>query len=301
MNNKYGTVTLGSDILGNYLQEIGKFDLLTKKEQLELGSRWWNDGDKDAYKKLVSNMLRRVVSIAKSYRDGDIGSSLDFLDLIQAGNEGLMHATGRYDPGWDCKLNTYANKRITNFITELILNQKNPVVKAAVQRNINKIKDVLKKRDGNRNIDLNWLSENLDWLSEKTGLGKRKLGYALDAMNCQISSIDDTNPDNGGRPKRQYKDTAPLQDTFKDIEELKGEMGRLWTEVTEKVLTDRESYILEKRVDEDPVTLKELGDEFDVTRERIRQIQKNAIKKIRGYLERNPELKRTLWEFYVDI
>ena len=264
------------DSIQNYLREIGKYPLLTFKEEKELAKRSERN-DKAAKNKLIRSNLRLVVSIAKKY----IGRTayLTFLDLIQEGNLGLFKAVEKYDWRKGFRFSTYATWWIRQSITRAIADQARtvrlPVHIVESLSKYNKIKRRLLQELGREPLAEEIATEmqedirkikNLEQVSQGTISLEQPVGEEE-----QEGTIEEFIEDK--------KTTPPSEMTSLSI--LKAQIREILED-----LTPREQKILKMRFGLDdgiPHTLEEVGEEFSVTRERIRQIQQRAIEKIKEH------------------
>ena len=269
-------LTLSKDVKINdpvrmYLKEIGRINLLTSDEEFEYAKRA-EEGDEEAKRMLAESNLRLVVSIAKRY----VGRGMLFLDLIQEGNIGLMKAVDKFDPTKGYKFSTYATWWIRQAITRAIADQARTIrVPVHMVETINKLARVQRQ-----------LTQDLNREPTDEEIAK-KLGISIDKVREVYKISQD--PVSLETPIGE-EDDSHLGDFIKDertmgpeeyatIEMLKEELqGVLGT------LTDREEKVLRLRFGLDDGqcrTLEEVGQIFGVTRERIRQIEAKALRKLR--------------------
>lgn len=264
--------TLSSDPVRMYLREIGKVDLLSGNQEVDLAKKA-EKGDKKAAQLLIKANLRLVVSIAKKY----IGrGSLSFLDLIQEGNIGLMRAVEKFDWRRGFKFSTYATWWIRQAITRAIADQGRTIrIPVHMIETIHKFKRI--ERELEQQLER---PPRPDEIADKMGLELDKAREII-KISQDITSIE--------TPVGREEDTS-LKEFIADetgispfesasMELLKGHI----TEVLE-TLNPRERKVLELRFgikDGRSRTLEEVGKEFGVTRERIRQIEAKALRKLR--------------------
>ena len=269
-----------NDPVRMYLKEIGKISLLSLDEELELSEKVAN-GDEEAKNKLAESNLRLVVSIAKRY----VGRNLSFLDLIQEGNMGLMKAVDKFDASKGYKFSTYATWWIRQAITRAIADQAKTIrVPVHMVETINK----LKRTQRQLTLELNREPKEEE-LAEKMGLPVEKIR--------EIIKID-VDPISLEKPTREDEDSC-VADFIKDESSMGPEEyainSKLKDEIAEVLLTltEREEQVLRLRFGlEDGTcrTLEEVGNMFGVTRERIRQIEAKALRKLR-HPSRSKKLK----------
>ncbi len=267
---------VADDSVRLYLREIGKIPLLNAEEELELAQRVV-EGDKRAKDKMAEANMRLVVSIAKRYS----GRGLDFLDLIQEGNTGLLRAVEKFDPDKGFKFSTYATWWIRQAITRAIADQARTIrIPVHMVETINKLLRTQRRltQELNREPTVEELSQELD-------LEPEKIEYVM-KIKQDISSLDASVGRNG------EEEDSVLADFIEDEETISPEdsaTNQLLKEQVQQVLSslnDREQKIIRMRFGLDTGkshTLEEVGLEFAVTRERIRQIEAKALAKLRKH------------------
>ena len=269
-----------NDPVRMYLKEIGKISLLSLDDELMISERV-AAGDEEAKNLLAESNLRLVVSIAKRY----VGRNLSFLDLIQEGNMGLMKAVDKFDATKGYKFSTYATWWIRQAITRAIADQAKTIrVPVHMVETINK----LKRTQRQLTLELNREPKEEE-LAEKMGLPVEKIR--------EIIKID-VDPISLEKPTREDEDSC-VADFIKDESNMSPEEyainSKLKDEIAEVLLTltEREEQVLRLRFGlEDGTcrTLEEVGNMFGVTRERIRQIEAKALRKLR-HPSRSKKLK----------
>ena len=269
-----------NDPVRMYLKEIGKISLLSLDEELELSKRV-AEGDVEAKNKLAESNLRLVVSIAKRY----VGRNLAFLDLIQEGNMGLMKAVDKFDASKGYKFSTYATWWIRQAITRAIADQAKTIrVPVHMVETINKLKRAQRQLT---------LELNREPTEEEIAV---KMNIPVDKIR-EIIKID-VDPISLEKPTREDEDSC-VADFIKDESNMSPEEyainSKLKDEIAEVLLTltEREEQVLRLRFGlEDGTcrTLEEVGNMFGVTRERIRQIEAKALRKLR-HPSRSKKLK----------
>lgn len=264
------------DSVRMYLREIGKIPLLTQEEELELANRAL-EGDKKAKDKLAEANMRLVVSIAKRYG----GRGLDFLDLIQEGNTGLLRAVEKFDPGKGFKFSTYATWWIRQAITRAIADQARTIrIPVHMVETINKVLRTTRRLTQ----DLNREPTNEE-IAEAMGMDVEKIEYVM-RIKQDIASLDASVGRDGDDEESVLGDF--VEDSERDSPEdatanqiLKEQIAQILT-----TLSEREQKIIRLRFGIGggrPHTLEEVGNEFSVTRERIRQIEAKALSKLRKH------------------
>ncbi len=257
-----------------YLREIGKIPLLTPEEEADLAQRIVK-GDKKAKDKMVESNMRLVVSIAKRYG----GRGLDFLDLIQEGNTGLLRAVEKFDPEKGFKFSTYATWWVRQAITRAIADQARTIrIPVHMVETINKVLRTTRKLTS----ELNREPTNEE-IAKELGLEPEKVDYVM-RIKQDIASLDASVGREGDDEDSVLGDF--VEDEERDSPEDSAANQILKEQLSEIIatLTDREQKIIRLRFGIGggrPHTLEEVGAEFDVTRERIRQIEAKALSKLR--------------------
>lgn len=265
---------IADDSVRLYLREIGKIPLLSADEELALAKRVV-DGDKDAKDKMAEANMRLVVSIAKRY----VGRGLDLLDLIQEGNTGLLRAVEKFDPDKGFKFSTYATWWIRQAITRAIADQARTIrIPVHMVETINK----LLRTQRRLTQELNREPSNEE-IAKAMDLDVDKVEHIM-KIKQDISSLDAS--------IRDDEEESVLADFIEDEETARPEDSANTQLLKEQVkdmlgaLTEREQKILKLRFgleDGKQHTLEEVGQEFSVTRERIRQIEAKALAKLRKH------------------
>ena len=254
-----------------YLREIGKVPLLGADVEAVLAEKM-SEGDEIAKNKLVESNLRLVVSIAKRY----VGKGMFFLDLIQEGNLGLMKAVDKFDFTKGYKFSTYATWWIRQAITRAIADQARtiriPVHMVETIHRVSRYQRQLLQENGREPTEIE--------LAEKMGMSVEKvrevMKIALDPVSLEtpIGEEDDSH----------LGDFIPDDDSPSPEEEVFTDMLREQLDEVLHTLTEREEQVLKLRfglTDGRPRTLEEVGQAFNITRERIRQIEAKALRKLR--------------------
>jgi RNA polymerase primary sigma factor len=270
-----------SDPVKLYLQEIGKIPLLTREQEVELAKRV-AEGDEKARDALINANLRLVVSIAKKY----IGRGLSFLDLIQEGNLGLMKAVEKFDWTKGYKFSTYATWWIRQAITRAIADQARtiriPVHMIETVRELQRVKKELIQEKGE--------VPDQETLAQELGMPLEKIKRVENVSQFTSSlerPIGEDEEDSLGDLIPDEHAPSPTKEAYKQfmMEELEKALNQL---------SPRERDILILRYgikDGHPRTLKEVAGEFNITRERVRQIEIKALDKLK-HPTRKEELKK---------
>lgn len=276
---------ISDDSVRLYLREIGKIPLLTAEEELELAQRVVA-GEKKAKDKMAEANMRLVVSIAKRYS----GRGLDFLDLIQEGNTGLLRAVEKFDPDKGFKFSTYATWWIRQAITRAIADQARTIrIPVHMVETINKLLRTQRRMTQELNRE-----PTIEELSAELEMEPEKIEYVM-KIKQDISSLD------AGVGRDGDEEDSVLGDFIEDEDSVSPEdsaTSQLLKEQVQDVLSslsDREQKIVRMRFGLDNGknhTLEEVGQEFAVTRERIRQIEAKALAKLRKHKD-----ARKLYEY----
>ncbi len=272
------SVTVEGSGVSRYLREIRQFPLLTPEEEFMLAKRWREHDDAEAAHRLVTSHLRLVAKIAMGYR----GYGLPVSELISEGNIGLMQAVKRFDPDRGFRLATYAMWWVRASIQEYILHSWS-LVKMGTTAAQKKLFFNLRKLKGE--IDA---IDDGDLTPEQVQHIATALKVSTDdviSMNRRMLGPDHSlnapvREEGGGEWQDWLEDPGESQEnTLAELSEL--EHRRQLFRDSLDVLTDREQHILEeRRLKENPSTLEELSHQYGVSRERIRQIEDRAFKKL---------------------
>ena len=264
--------------LAIYLQEIKKFPILTAEEEYMLAKRYKEHGDTEAAHKLVTSHLRLVAKIAMGYR----GYGLPVTDLISEGNVGIMQAVKRFDPERGFRLATYAMWWIRAQIQEYVLHSWSLVkigTTAAQKKlffNLKKLKNQLSEIDSG---DLS--PENAREIATRLNV---KEGEVLDMNNRLFSGDQSLNVQVGDEGDTEWQDMlVDSNDTHDNLIANKDELKyrkKIFEQAIE-ILNEREKEIITlRKLQDKPVKLEELSKKFNISRERVRQIEEKAFEKL---------------------
>ncbi|HSX34209.1 MAG TPA: RNA polymerase sigma factor RpoD [Candidatus Saccharimonadales bacterium] len=265
---------IADDSVRLYLREIGKIPLLSAEEELALAQRVVA-GDKDAKDKMAEANMRLVVSIAKRY----VGRGLDLLDLIQEGNTGLLRAVEKFDPDKGFKFSTYATWWIRQAITRAIADQARTIrIPVHMVETINK----LLRTQRRLTQELNREPTNEE-IANAMEIEVDKVEHIM-KIKQDISSLDASIRDD--EEESVLADFIEDEDTISPEESATNQLLKEQVKDMLAALTEREQKIIKLRFgleDGKQHTLEEVGQEFSVTRERIRQIEAKALAKLRKH------------------
>jgi RNA polymerase sigma-32 factor len=269
------------DPLDAFLSEIQHYPLLAPDEERELAEHYVATGDVQAAARLVTSNLRLVVKIAFEYRR----AYRNIMDLIQEGNIGLMHAVKKFDPTRGVKLSSYAAWWIRAYILRFILNNWRLVKLGTTQAQRKLFFNLNKERS---RLQAMGIEPTTQVLAERIGVTEKDVVEMDRRLQADDVSLDADVYDSEGRPLTRMDmlaDKSALPDKliseayFEDA--LRGRLDDF-----AEPLTDKEEFIFHNRLTrENPMTLQEIGDVFGVSRERVRQLEKRLLGKLRKYLE----------------
>jgi RNA polymerase sigma-32 factor len=278
-------VLSGESGLSRYLREIRRFPILTAEEEFQLAKDWSDHGDVEAAHKLVTSHLRLVAKIAMGYR----GYGLPVSELISEGNIGMMQAVKRFDPDRGFRLATYAMWWIRAAIQEYILHSWSLVkigTTAAQKKlffNLRKLKRQL------RAIDEGDLPpETVATIADRLNVPEHEvinMNRRLAAPDHSLNAPLRADGENDAEWQDWLEDPTPNQEVeITEADELSHQRGMLKTAMSE--LNERERHIFtQRRLIEEPMTLEELSQIYNISRERVRQIEARAFEKVEHSIE----------------
>ena len=279
-------VLSGDVTLSNYLNEIKKFPMLSAEEEYTLATRLRIHGDTDAAHQLVTSHLRLVAKLAMGYK----GYGLPITDIMSEGNVGLMQAVQKFDPEKGFRLATYALWWVKAAMQEYILRSWSLVKigTTAVQKklffNLRRAKNQIQAyEDGDLNPEnLEKISKQLNVPEKEVVNMNRRLSGADPSLNAKISS------DDGSQTEWQdwiEADTPNQEEEYAEKEEDSIRKDLISESLS--VLNERELDIVQtRRLSEETTTLEELSEKYDISRERVRQIEARALEKIKEEIEK---------------
>ena len=276
------TALVKFDPLQRYLAEISKYKLLTREQEIELGKRVQEKGDTEAAYVLVTANLRLVVKIALEFQRVWMQN---LLDLIQEGNIGLMQAVKKFDPYKNVKFSYYASFWIKAYILKFIMDNWR-LVKIGTTQGQRKLFFKLKK-EKQKLIDQGF-DPKPKLLSERLGVSEREIVDMDQRLDGWDVSLD--------APLKDDSDAGRIEFLSSEVESTEDQMAKkeietlLHNKIDEfkKTMTERELEIFEQRIFADnPATLQDIGDRYGISRERVRQVEKNIIKKLRSFFKQD--------------
>jgi len=279
-SNAMMPVTSGS--IESYVARAARIPMLDAQEERELATRLYNDGDLEAAQKLIMSHLRFVVHVAKSYS----GYGLPHADLIQEGNVGLMKAVKRFNPEVGVRLVSFAVHWIKAEIHEYVLKNWR-IVKVATTKAQRKLFFNLRKNKKR----LGWFNqEEVNVVAKELGVSTRDVVEMESRMTMSDSSFDLSNDDDDSSPSN-FAPTQYLEDKSSNVSEYV-EQKDWQSQATRKLqnamatLDERSQHIVRSRwLTEDKTTLQDLAGHYQVSAERVRQLEKNAMKKLKAAME----------------
>jgi len=269
------------DPLKSYLSELSRYKLLNREEEIALGKKIQEEGDADAAYVLATSNLRLVVKIALDFQRVWMQN---LLDLIQEGNVGLMHAVRKFDPYKNVKFSYYASFWIKAYILKFVMDNWR-LVKIGTTQGQRKLFFKLKKEKQKL------IEEGFDpkpkLLSKRLGVSEREVIDMHQRLNGWDVSLDASVNDDTDTPRVEILsvDAESTEDIF-----AKKELHALLHSKISKFktkLSERELDIFNQRIFSDsPSTLQEIGNQYKISRERVRQIEQNILKKMKTYFKR---------------
>ena len=278
-----GLEAIPRDTLARYFAEVGKYPLLSREEELELAQRVHGSNDPEAAQKLVLSNLRLVVKIALEYRR--VWTNL--LDLIQEGNVGLLQGVKRFDPNRGVKLSSYASYWIRAYILKYLIDNIR-MVRVGSSRAERKLFFQLSR--AKRELARDGLEATPKQLAEKLGVKEPEVVDLQRRLSQGDLSTDA--PARRDEPAGGSFGEGIAGSDSREVDAVADQdMRRIFREHVERFAVDldpREQAILRQRIlAHEPRTLQEIGDDFGLTRERVRQIEKKLVDNLREYLKEN--------------
>ena len=275
------TSVVPTDALQRYLAEVRRYPLLTREEEYDLAVQYKKFEDPQAAFRMVTSNLRLVIKIAMDFRKGVI----NLLDLIQEGNIGLMRAVKDFDPYRGVRLSSYASYWIKAYIIRFILNNWRLVKIGTTQAQrklffrLNKERERLEATGYDPTPKL--IAQNLDVTEAEVVEMSQRLGHAEVSLFTQLADKSSRRLIDIIKPDVELQDEAVVRKELHEI--LEKSLEPFLAE-----LSDRDRVIFTDRVlSDEPRTLQEIGDEFGITRERVRQIEERMLKAFKKKLKKD--------------
>lgn len=264
-----------TDPLVTYLNEIRRYNVMTREQEQEVAKRYYDQKDPQAAQELIKSNLRFVVKVAAEY--SRFGAKM--IDLIQEGNVGLMHAVKEYNPYKGVRLITYAVWWIRGYIQEYLMKQFS-MVKIGTTPNQRKLFYQLQKQK--EELEKMGLV-GVEAMSERLGIPVEEITSMQNRLSHRDVSLDKPISDDGSVTLQDVQSSHT--DVAVDDQIAQSEMIELLREKIDEIrplLNEKEKIILEERLlNDEPLTLQEIGEKYKITREAVRQAEARLMKKIR--------------------
>ncbi|STX39383.1 RNA polymerase sigma factor RpoH [Legionella feeleii] len=267
--------------LDAYIHRVNQIPMLSAEEEYECAERFHTEGDLESARRLVLAHLRYVVRVARGY----LGYGLPLNDLIQEGNVGLMKAVKRFDPKMGVRLVSFAVHWIKAEIHEFVLRNWR-IVKIATTKAQRKLFFNLRQMK----TRLGWFNrEEVDAVANDLGVSREDvlvMEQRLNAMDASYDAFLSDDDDDAFKAPAHYLHDGNSDPAHLIEKEVSGEQGREQLFVALERLDERSQDILQQRwLADSKATLHDLADKYGVSAERVRQLEKNAMKKLRQYME----------------
>ena len=269
--------------LEQYVAEISNYPVLSRKEEYELALKYKKDGDLEAARKLITHNLRFVIKVSNEYRDYGIS----IMDLIQEGNIGLMKAVQRFDPTKGYRLISYAVWWIRAYVQNYIIRTYS-LIKLGTTEAQRKL--FFKLRSTKLNMGI---TDNIPTPSEYKAIAKKlkvplesviEMDQRMTSKDLSLNALVSRTEDQSTYIDFVEDQAASQEELISNIEEQEKVKKNL--KIAVKSLSDREQHIIKNRLlRHKPLTLEELSKELKISKERVRQIEKSALKKMKDFLE----------------
>ncbi len=271
---------LSNPALHRYLQEISQYELLTREETDELAIRFRETGDQDAAYRLVSSNLRLVVKVAMDFQKYWMQN---FMDLIQEGNVGLVQATKKFDPYRGVKFSYYAAYWIRAYVLKFIMDNWRLVKIGTTQAQRKLFFSLNKER---KLLEAQGFQAEPKLLAERLNVKEREVVEMSQRMDSWDVSLESpVRSDSDDEQKNFIPSNGPGIESTVAGKEMKTRLNEL-LDILKVKLNEKEKMILEHRLlTDEPLTLQNIADRFDISRERVRQIEVNLLKKMKKFLE----------------
>ncbi|MBW6519816.1 MAG: RNA polymerase factor sigma-32 [Desulfoarculaceae bacterium] len=287
LSNEENLPALSNPALHRYLQEISQYELLTREEADELAIRYREEGDQDAGYRLVSSNLRLVVKVAMDFQKYWMQN---FMDLIQEGNVGLVQATKKFDPYRGVKFSYYAAYWIRAYILKFIMDNWRLVKIGTTQAqrklffSLNKERKLLESQGFQAETKL--LAQRLNVKESEVIEMSQRMGSGDVSLESPVRA------DSEDEQKSFLPSDGPGIEDMVAGSQMKAKLADMLL-ILKKNLNAKETMILEERLlTDEPLTLQNIADKFDISRERVRQIEVNLLKKMKKFFETEmPDIK----------
>ncbi len=265
-----------TDPLVLYLQEIRKYPVLSREEEMKLAQKYFEDKDPKIAQKLVQSNLRFVVKVAAEY--SKFGTKM--IDLIQEGNVGLMHAVRDFNPYKGARLITYAVWWIRGYIQEYLMRQYS-MVRIGTTQNQRKLFYQLQKHK--EILSSAQSAEQIKALSQELNIPAEEIEVMAQRLSSRDTSLDRKIDEDSGTTlldMQKMSNDEPLDEALARLEQL--ELLKEKIEDIRPQLNEKELILLDERIlNDQPLTLQEIGEKYGITREAVRQTEARLIKKIK--------------------
>lgn len=266
------------DPLKKYLSEISRHPVLSREEELEIAERAHRFKDGEAFQKLVTSNLRLVVKIALEY----CNTYLNVLDLIQEGNVGLVHAVKKYNPYKGTRFSTYSSFWIRAYMLKYIMDSWS-IVKVGTTQSQRRLFYRLKKEK--KKLEAMGIFPSPQLLAHALDVKVAEVEEMEKRLSYTDVSLEDPVYDEG---EETFMDMIKADDNIEDVVAAKERKEILERKIKEfkKMLNDKELIIFERRIMiEEPLTLQEIGEQFRISRERVRQLESRVLRKFNDKFE----------------
>jgi RNA polymerase sigma-32 factor len=284
-----GRSIVPADPLQRYLAEIRRIPLLSREEEHALAVRWKEQGDREAAVRLVSANLRLVVMIARDYQR----AVHNLLDLVQEGNIGLLEAVKQFDPYRGVRFPSYAVWWVRAYVIRYVMNNFRLVKVGTTQAQRKLFFNLQKER---ARLEREGFSPSPKLIAQELGVKEREVVEMQQRLTGRDLSVDTPLDDDDGATMLDFM-ASPTQTAEAVATEEYHELVRRTMAAFKLTLSGKDLVIYERRLealmrDDDPDTLQTIGDEFGITRERVRQIEARLKKRLGTFLrERIPDVK----------
>lgn len=282
MSDEENLPAVSNPALHRYLQEISQYELLSREETEELAARFQETGDPDAAYRLVSSNLRLVVKVAMDFQKYWMQN---FMDLIQEGNVGLVQATKKFDPYRGVKFSYYAAYWIRAYILKFIMDNWRLVKIGTTQAQRKLFFGLNKER---KLLEAQGFTPEVKLLAERLNVKESEvieMGQRMD--NWDVSLEAPVRTDSEDEQKNFLPQEGPGIEEIVAGQEIRDRLGDVLSGMQDK-LNEKEEVILKSRLlSDEPLTLQTIAEQFGISRERVRQIEANLLKKLKKQLEKD--------------